>query len=668
MKQILLGTLTCAVLIASLIGCRKELDQDINGQVTQAAVSGFGHPVTLSVAGQVLDVAGTPLVGATVRAGFGSTSTITDAQGAFRLSGIEGRSGLGYIKVEMAGYFPGSRSFIPTTGLNMVRVALIQRTVAGTLQGSAGGTVTAQGVEVVLPADGYTRNGTAYTGTIQVAMQNLDPTSADMEDRMPGALLGTLQGTPQMLRSFGMVVVELTDASGTPVTLSAGNSATVRTTVPASLLSEAPTTIDLWHFDEELGHWISEGEATLQGNIYVATVGHFSWWNCDMPSSFIPFTGRIIKAGTQAPESGAKVILQTQNFGSGTKYTNDEGYFTGPVPAEETMTMNVFIPCSGGTELQVITQAMGPFSSAANVVAEVASSSTATLTGTVTNCEEEPVMAGYVMLNGNIHFFNNGAYSVTMCPTSAPISAFDQGTSMWSAVSNITLLPGSQSVDPLRACSEPVSSGMVTDIDGYTYPTVVIGDQEWTAKNLRTSRYANGDTIPRVVGTAWGELTTGAWSSTALAQTEEIYGKHYNWYAVSDPRNVCPAGWHAPSDDEWTQLELTLGMPLWELGMETTRGIQQNVGGKLKSLSSAWSAPNMGATNETGFSVEPGGLIWGGQISGQYYWGRFWSSTASDPDHAWLRNMDKSNGGVWRYGSLSNSDKNQGHSVRCVRD
>lgn len=486
---------------------------------------------------------------------------------------------------------------------------------------------------------------------------------------MPGALLGMLQGTPRMLRSFGMIGVELTDPAGNRVELAEGSNATLRTTVPASLMSEAPATIDLWHFDEELGHWVGEGQATLQGNMYEATVGHFSWWNCDIPGNFIPLTGRIVKAGTGAPESGAKVILQTQNFGSGITYTNDQGYFTGPVPVAESMTLNVFIACSGGAELQVITQPEGPFYVAANVEAELSSNSLATLTGSVTNCQETPVMAGYLMLNGSIHFFTNGDYSVTTCPVAATYSAFDQSTAMWSATFSATLIPGVQGVAPLRVCGEPVSSGMVTDIDGHTYPTVVIGEQEWMAKNLQTGRYANGDAIPQVMADqGWAELATGAWTTSVSAEYEERYGKHYNWYAVTDPRNVCPSGWHMPSDEEWMQLELTLGMPQAELELSFTRGIPQNVGGKLKSTSTGWSAPNTGATNETGFSAEPGGLVWGGSPSGQYYFARFWTATESGEENAWIRSLDKSHGGIHRYGANSNSDKNQGNSVRCVRD
>ena len=115
-------------------------------------------------------------------------------------------------------------------------------------------------------------------------------------------------------------------------------------------------------------------------------------------------------------------------------------------------------------------------------------------------------------------------------------------------------------------------------------------------------------------------------------------------------------------------MEHALGMPQAELDLSTTRGEAQNVGGKLKSVSALWSEPNVGATNETGFTGEPGGLVWGGTPSGEYYWARFWTSTEASPDHGWIRNLDKGNGGIWRYGDLSNADKNQGHSVRCVED
>jgi uncharacterized protein (TIGR02145 family) len=145
--------------------------------------------------------------------------------------------------------------------------------------------------------------------------------------------------------------------------------------------------------------------------------------------------------------------------------------------------------------------------------------------------------------------------------------------------------------------------GSVTDIDGNTYATIEIGTQLWMAKNLRTTRYRNGDPIPNVTDKEkWGGLSSGAWCHSQNDPKHEVpYGKHYNWYTVNDPRKVCPAGWHVPTDGEWQQMEAALGMPASELGRKEFRGAAQNVGGKMKTTT-LWASPNTGATNSSEFA------------------------------------------------------------------
>jgi len=96
----------------------------------------------------------------------------------------------------------------------------------------------------------------------------------------------------------------------------------------------------------------------------------------------------------------------------------------------------------------------------------------------------------------------------------------------------------------------------------YTYASIELGNgQEWMAENLRTNIYANGDPIPNVTDNAqWNVLNTGAWAHfNNDSQYENPFGKLYNWYAVADLRNICPTGWHVPTEAEWTVLTDYLG-------------------------------------------------------------------------------------------------------------
>jgi uncharacterized protein (TIGR02145 family) len=207
----------------------------------------------------------------------------------------------------------------------------------------------------------------------------------------------------------------------------------------------------------------------------------------------------------------------------------------------------------------------------------------------------------------------------------------------------------------------------ITDINALS---VKIGAQVWMNKNLNVTRYRNGDQIPQVRNAAkWATLTTGAWCWLNNDSTNgSIYGRLYNWYAVNDPRGLAPAGWHIPSDSEWTTLTTFLG------GVSVAGGKMKSTG-TIKTGTGLWRAPNTGATNSSGFTGLPGGWrlddgsfhTFGGSDVG-YGVGHWWTATVNDNSHsshsAWKR--------VLRYDSASilvlSDGERDGCSVRCVKD
>ena len=136
----------------------------------------------------------------------------------------------------------------------------------------------------------------------------------------------------------------------------------------------------------------------------------------------------------------------------------------------------------------------------------------------------------------------------------------------------------------------------VKDIDGNIYHTVTIGTQIWLAEDLKTTRYNDGNPIPCVVDTAeWGTLHSGAycWANNDESN-KSVYGALYNWYTTNNGK-LCPLGWHVSSNSDWETLINYCGG--WEIA-----------GGKLKEAGTAhWKAPNVGATNEFGFTALPAG-------------------------------------------------------------
>jgi len=206
--------------------------------------------------------------------------------------------------------------------------------------------------------------------------------------------------------------------------------------------------------------------------------------------------------------------------------------------------------------------------------------------------------------------------------------------------------------------------GSGVTFDGHNYTSIVLGNgQEWMAENLRTSIYANGDIIINVtVGFQWENLTTGAWCHFENDnQYENSYGKYYNWFAVADSRNVCPSGWHVPTEQDWTTLINYL-----DPNADSGDNYSNTAGGKMKSTGTEfWLSPNTGATNLSGFSGNGGGERGGLGTFGNFgNNGSWWSATEFDTQKAWMRGMYWNTAGIQRL----NSRKEYGRSVRCVKD
>ncbi len=229
------------------------------------------------------------------------------------------------------------------------------------------------------------------------------------------------------------------------------------------------------------------------------------------------------------------------------------------------------------------------------------------------------------------------------------------------------------------------NQGTVTDIDGNVYRTVVIGNQEWMAENLRTTKYADGSDITTGVDSE-GWSSEGAYAVYAHenvdgiqsgAQMADAYGKMYNWYAVTDPRGLCPEGWRVPSDDEWTEMTNYLinnydHITRRNVGsvLKSRRQVNSPLGGDHDtSEHPRWDADDTHhGTDDFGFSGLPGGSRFAmGMVTGIGEQGIWWTSTeARGPANAWYRSI-RYYGSVVQRGSNMSTGKNTGMSVRCIR-
>ena len=211
----------------------------------------------------------------------------------------------------------------------------------------------------------------------------------------------------------------------------------------------------------------------------------------------------------------------------------------------------------------------------------------------------------------------------------------------------------------------------LTDIDGNVYETVQIGDQTWMAENLRVTHYRDGTAITTVPNAAtWAALGTEAYCfyNNNTSNEADTYGALYNWFSVADSRNVAPAGWHVPTDDEWKELEMTLGMSQSEANNTGYRGV--NEGSKLAGNTGLWDNGELESDTEfgsSGLNALPGGAR--SSANGEYYGlggnVSFWTATETTGDEKWYRTLYFNRSDIWRY-SVGNG--NDGFAIRCVKD
>ncbi|MEI6062322.1 MAG: fibrobacter succinogenes major paralogous domain-containing protein [Bacteroidota bacterium] len=213
-----------------------------------------------------------------------------------------------------------------------------------------------------------------------------------------------------------------------------------------------------------------------------------------------------------------------------------------------------------------------------------------------------------------------------------------------------------------------LETGTLTDIDGNIYKTVKIGGTWWMAENLKVKRYSSGDSIKYINSTApdsaWSKLVTGAY-----CYFDWKYGYLYNFFTIADSRGIAPAGWHIPTDQEWQEMELFLGMNKDDAEKMNWRGEDQGnrlkiTGGNTVDWAKSDDEYSIFGTNESGFAAVGGACRmfngeWG-EITHTTFW---WTSSMSE-NNAWYRGLDYNKKNVFRYYGL----RNYGFSIRCVKD
>jgi len=611
----------------------------------------FGNPTTGKVMGRVLDEAGNPI--AFVNMKIGPQTKLTDFNGAFLFEDATIFEKSGYITATKAGYFNGSRTFITKPGGNNIEIRMLRTKTAGSFNSTTGGTVTFENVQLQFPPNAITLDNSLYSGNVKVYANYIDPASDQFYEEMPGNLIGNQNGNIRGLASFGMIAIKMQTGSGLELQFAAGQSVSASFPLSTEMLNNALDTIDLWSFDETQGIWIDQGEAIKMGNVYVAQLPHFSFWNCDRPWKAV-FLNGTVKDENDNPISGAILTVSNPDVGSSSDVTNGLGQFGGLVPADMELFTSVDYACGTSLINLLNNLLIGPYNSdTVTLIQNVTLPAIRTVIGSVEYCGGVPLQNGYIISGSQIIFFEQGNFNFSTCLATDSIRIVKIGPTEIGPWQQFNLNAGINSLGILSLCNgDTLLTSTIDDIEGNVYNTILIGNQLWMAENLNTGHYSDGTIIP-VYSWGNGVVTEGYWNSWLLdASYAAIYGKQYNWYAVADPRNVCPAGWHIPSQTE----VLTLGSFL---------GGSFVAGGKMKSID-LYNSPNIGASNSSFFTALPAGFF---QMSGSNYsWlgikAYFWTSTEQTLNNSAYFHLNMSDAML----QILNGNKSDYMSIRCLMD
>jgi uncharacterized protein (TIGR02145 family) len=488
------------------------------------------------------------------------------------------------------------------------------------LTAESGGTITSDGGGAV------TERGVCWATTLNPTTTNPKTTDGAGTGNYPSSITGLSAGTLYHVRAYA------TNSAGTAY----GNDRTF-TTSPAGvavLTTTAVTSITTMTA-------VSGGDITSDGGGAVTARG-VCWATTTLPTTSDAKTTDA--SGTGVFVSNLSSLLPGTTYhvrayatnNVGTSYGNEITFTTDPTD----------VPTLTTTAVTLVTLTSASSGGNINVAG-----------------------AGIVSARG-ICFSTNHNPTISDSPT-------DNGTGTGGYPSLLTGLTGATVYYVRAYATNSVGTGYgnevefstkVADEEGNAYSTVLIGTQLWMSENLKTQHYANGDTINTIDGTIWAaEFSSYQWAYNDNANNEaNTYGRLYNFYAATDPRGVCPTGFHVPTDAEWTTLSDYLGTNGFGFG-----GNAANIAKALASTSGWTTDPTPGdvgndqATNNTsGFNAVPGGFRNGDglyqELGASEYIG---SSTPNGPGKAFYRAIQ------YQYPYMGTNDYGpwNGYAIRCVK-
>lgn len=475
--------LAIVFLITVVISCNKT-DSLKDGNSIPDQFPDYVTKINSTVSGFVTNENNEPVMGADVKCG--NETVFTDRYGYFEFNNIQVVKEAATVTVSYPGYFKCVKTYRAIQNKkNFLRIKLMLRKTIGSINASDGGiAVSLQGLQVTLPSNAVKNASTdvLYPGVVTVVAAWIDPTSTELHKIMPGDLRGiNTSGVVKGLTSYGMAAIELIGASGEMLQIADGKKATLSFPLPASAEASAPANIPLWYFDEVSGFWKEEGSAMKVGSSYSAEVSHFTFWNCDIPASFINLQASILSAsGNPLSNVLVKLTDLSNTLSSAYSYTSAEGFVSGRVPINTTIKFEVLLEDQNCMPffIQEISTSNGDID-LGNIVLP-ADQNIAEVKGIVKDCNNNPVQNGYILVKyGNGYskkFLNSGAYDFTtpICSDSVILTllAVDLTAGMQSSIINKNVRKGINIIAEMQACFLSTYKYLAYSIDG-SVPTIL---------------------------------------------------------------------------------------------------------------------------------------------------------------------------------------------------
>lgn len=334
-------------------------DDDDGGINPPELVEGRMEDIALS--GIVRDASGTPIEGVSIVSGSSAATTNTD--GFFEFDQIQVVSVLNrsVVRFSKAGYFDVVRSMDADDDaadgasweVVMCKKENNDFTSIKTYSSSSDQTLQAGEMKIDMPQDGYKVDGTGvgYTGKVKSEMVYLDPNNERFAEMMPGGDLVAVRSdnSSAQLVSYGMTDLNMYAENGDKLQLKDGCKAKLTFPIPAGMGENPPASIPLWSFNEKTGLWEEEGSASLQGNVYVGEVAHFSWVNLDYPEKQGTVYG-YVKDDTGKVLPGVRLSIGQLLASTVSK---SDGYYSHEVPANTAFSITVKDLYYGGIDQKV---------------------------------------------------------------------------------------------------------------------------------------------------------------------------------------------------------------------------------------------------------------------------------------------------------------------------